>query len=137
MNISKVDKKLMEMEGERVKDDAYKSYILDRFTVENVYETPKGLCVDIHDAETDEIEKYHENDKLADGKIQLVDKDGIVFKPPKAKQPPFTLKSKKELMPIKGDKMRMKREEMDEELMSHGGDTPVMIISVVKDADSY
>ena len=38
----KTDKKLMEMEGERKKDNAYKAYILERFTVEDVHEGPKG-----------------------------------------------------------------------------------------------
>ena len=75
----KTDKKLMEMEGERKKDNAYKAYVLDRFTVEDVHEGPKGLCATIHDKETDEPKHYHKGDNLADGKIQMVDSDGIVF----------------------------------------------------------
>tara|TARA_R110000824_G_scaffold30463_5_gene100270 strand:- start:6974 stop:7384 length:411 start_codon:yes stop_codon:yes gene_type:complete len=134
----KTDKKLMEMEGERKKDNAYKAYVLDRFTVEDVHEGPKGLCATIHDKETDEPKHYHKGDNLADGKIQMVDSDGIVFKPPKAKQPPFALRSKQELMPIKGDKARMKREELDEELMMHeDAHAPVMTISIVREAESY
>lgn len=128
----------MEMEGDRKKNDAYKAYILDRFTVEDVKESPKGLCAAIHDKETDESNFYHEGDQLADGKIQLIDTDGIVFKPPKAKQPPFALRSKQELMPIKGDKVRMKREELDDQLMMDDGmSPPVMTITIVKDAESY
>jgi len=136
--IGKMDEKIMEMEGERKKDTAYKSYITDRFTVEDVVETPKGLCAMIHDKEMDDSEKYHEGDRIADGKIQMVDKDGVVFKSPKAKIPPFTLRNKKELMPIKGDKMKMKRQEMDDELMMQEYDEPaVMTISIIKDADAY
>jgi len=138
MMIGKMDEKIMEMEGERKKDTAYKSYITDRFTVEDVVETPKGLCAMIHDKEMDDSEKYHEGDRIADGKIQMVDKDGVVFKSPKAKIPPFTLRNKKELMPIKGDKMKMKRQEMDDELMMQEYDEPaVMTISIIKDADAY
>ena len=118
MKISKTDRKIMEMEGERQKDDAYKSYILDRFSVEDIHEGRNGMCATIHDKESDESKDFHEGDTLADGKIQMVDNDGIVFKPPKAKQPPFALRSKKELLPVKGD-------------------TPVMIISVVKDSEAY
>ena len=88
--------------------------------------------------ETDEPKHFHEGDQLADGKIQLVDTDGIVFKPPKAKQPPFALRSKQELMPIKGDRARIRRQELDDELMMHDVEhPPVMTISIVRDAESY
>ena len=41
-------------------------------------------------------------------------------------------------MPIKGDKARMKREELDEELMMHeDAHAPVMTISIVREAESY
>jgi hypothetical protein len=139
MNYSVNDDAIAKMEGENQKNSHYQKYIQKRFTIESVYEKPKGLCAEIHDAETDRVETYHEGDKLADGKIQMIAKEGVVYKAPKAGIPPFTLMSKEEFMPVKGDKVMKKRMKMEDEYKeSHGmDDGPIIMISVMDTGEDY
>ena len=136
---SKNDDEIVKMETENQKNNHYQKYIQTRFTVHDVHEAPKGLCADIHDAETDRVEHYHEGAKLADGKIQMIAPEGVVYKAPKAHTPPFSLMSKKELLPIKGDKIRKDRLKMEEEYHETSGpeDGPVIMISVMDSGEAY
>jgi hypothetical protein len=139
MNYSKNDDEIVKMESENQKNNHYQKYIQKRFTVHDIYEAPNGMCANIHDKEVDDVEKYHEGDKLADGKIQLIAPEGVVFKAPKAHTPPFSLMSKKELLPVKGDKIKKDRLKMEEEYhqMHESDEGPIIMISVMDSGEPY
>ena len=140
MKYDKTDEDIVKMEENNQKNNHYQKYIQERFTIHDIHETPGGICADIHDSETDRVEHYMEGAKLADGKIQQVAEEGVVFKPPRANTPPFTIKSKKELLPIKGDKTRKDRLKMEEEFKGRHpdmGEGPVIMISVMDTSEDY
>ena len=74
-----------------------------------------------------------------DFQIQMIAKEGVVYKAPKAGIPPFTLMSKEEFMPVKGDKVMKKRMKMEDEYKeSHGmDDGPIIMISVMDTGEDY
>jgi|7_EtaG_2_1085326.scaffolds.fasta_scaffold08662_2 hypothetical protein len=137
-NYKKNDEDIIKMEEENNKNNQYRQYIQKRFTVEDVKEMPNGLCALIYDKELDDTEKYYEGDKLADGKIQLVDDRGVVFKSPKSMTKPFALKSEKELLPVGGKRAEKRRMDLESEIEeSDTGDHPVIMISVMDSAEEY
>tara|TARA_R100001086_G_scaffold88909_1_gene43577 strand:+ start:471 stop:893 length:423 start_codon:yes stop_codon:yes gene_type:complete len=138
MNYMKSDEEIIKMEQENNKNNQYKQYIEKRFIVEDLIETPNGLCAHIHDEELNETQKYHEGDKIADGKIQMIDDRGVVFKSPKAMTKPFVLKSKKELLPVGGRRAEKKRMELENEMQNMiPEDQPVIMISVMDTSSEY
>ena len=138
MNYKKNDEDIVKMEQENDKNNQYRQYIEKRFVVEDVHEAPNGMCANIYDKEADDTEKYYEGDKLADGKIQMVDERGVVFKSPKAMTKPFVLKSKKELLPVGGSRAEKRRMDLENELKDQvPDDQPVIMISVMDSAAEY
>ena len=137
---SKTDEDIVKMEEENQKNNHYQKYIQTRFTIHDIHESPEGMCADIHDKEIDRVEHYMEGAKLADGKIQMVAPEGVVYKSPRANMPPFSIKNKKELLPLKGDKAKKDRLKMEEEMHGHHsdmGEGPVIMISVMDAAEDY
>ena len=136
---SKNDDEIVKMEQENQKNNQYRKYIETRFVVEDIHEAPNGMCANIYDKEMDDTEKYYQGDKLADGKIQMIAPEGVVYKSPKAHTPPFSLMSKKELLPVKGDKIKKDRLKMEEEYQESHGETegPIIMISVMDSGEEY
>ena len=119
------------------KDTAYPKYIKNRFLVLDVKEMPDGMCAMVADKEMGFTDKYYEGDELADGKVDSIDKEGVVtYKPHMAAVTPFALPSEAEMSPMQGQKMSRKRMKKDDEMKEmHSPKGAVLVIQVDDDMD--
>ena len=115
------DDKIIEMMHEQESNHHYGRYIMDRFVVIDIHDTPEGLCALIEDKETGERRKYYSGDQIADGAIDEIMAEGVVFRPPRADVPKMMLKGSKEMRPIGGDKQTSYRSTMNQQLKSEHG----------------
>jgi hypothetical protein len=95
LRIEKDDESIMDMEKEGEKVTQYRRYIMNRFQVMEREEDE----VTIADKEIGITRSFENGDSLADGKVEI-EEEGVVFRPPRADQPPFVLPSREEMMPI-------------------------------------
>ena len=136
MNFSMDDEALIDMSAEGEKSTHYRRYMVNRFQVMEVVETDEGLCAYIADKEMGVTLKYKEGEKLADGKLSTVTEEGVVFQPPRADVPPFTLPMRAEMYPIAGPKATKDRLKIEDEIKMRY-DTQGPVILMIDPDDMY
>ena len=134
MHMNTEDQMIMNESAMVEKDTAYPRYIKNRFLVLEINDMPDGLCALIADKEIGYTEKYYEGDELADGKIESIDKDGMVtYQPNMAAVTPFVLPSEIEMSPMQGDKKSKTREKKDDKLRADYNSKGAVLIVKIDD----
>lgn len=122
------DEAIMDMEKEDEKVTQYRRYIMNRFMVMEKEEDK----IFVADKEIGVTRELQDGDNLADGQINI-EEEGIVFKPPRADQPPFVIPSREEFMPMSSFRADKDRIRLDDKLENRHKDE--MIILMVEESN--
>ena len=125
MHYSNDDDALVAMSEANEKHTHYKRYIVNRFMVMEI----DGDNIVVADKEMGLTSQYKEGDELADGRIEKISEQGVVFGPPRADQCPFTLPMRSEMHPIAGDRVTKDRLLIEEDLkMRYDTQGPIILM---------